>query len=297
MATAIRTTCPRDCYDACGVLVIRRGGRIVVRGDPDHPVSRGALCRKCSIAYNGVLLDPAARLTRPLRRWGPKGEGRFEPITWDEAIATVADRLGDIAAGPGADTILNAHYTGTCSLIATAFPSRFFLRLGATEVDPDSVCNAAGHAALTYVYGTSVTGFDPRTARDSACIFVWGANPSATAPHAHDHWLPEAPCPVVVVDPIRTATAAAADLHLQPFPGSDAALAFALMHVLRRDGRFDRAFLAEHAVGADELDPLLDGCPPEWGERVTGVPAAAIERAAALYGAGRGSSASRRAAT
>jgi anaerobic selenocysteine-containing dehydrogenase len=283
----VLTTCPRDCYDACGVLVTVRDGRIRnVRGDPDHPVSRGKLCRKCAIAYNGVLLDAEQRLTQPLRRVGPKGEGRFEQVSWQVAIGEIAERLVAIADGPGADTILNAHYTGTCSILAYNFPQRFFRRLGATEVDPDSVCNKAGHVALDYMYGSSVTGFDPRTARDSACIVVWGANPSASAPHAHDNWLPESPGRVIVVDPIRTPTAAAADLHLQPFPGSDAALAFALMHVIVRDGMADRDLLLQHAVGWDELEPMLAACTPEWGEAVTGVPAALIEDAARSYGVG-----------
>jgi anaerobic selenocysteine-containing dehydrogenase len=284
----VLTTCPRDCYDACGVLVtVRDDGSIRnVRGDPSHPVSRGTLCRKCTIAYNGVLIDPEQRLTTPLRRVGAKGEGRFEPVSWDVAIAEIAERLGAIADGPGADTILNAHYTGTCSVLAFNFPQRFFRRLGATEVDPDSVCNKAGHVALDYMYGTSVTGFDPRTARDAACIVVWGANPSASAPHAHEQWLPEAPGRVIVVDPIRTPTAADADLHLQLFPGSDAALAFALMHVIVRDGMADRSLLHGHTVGWDELEPMLDACTPAWGEAATGVPAALIEDAAQSYGAG-----------
>src|SRR5438876_4506177 len=93
----ILTTCPRDCYDACGVLVTVRDGRIRnVRGDPSHPVSRGKLCRKCSIAYNGVLIDPEQRLATPLRRTGQKGDGRFEPVSWDVAIAEIAERLGEI---------------------------------------------------------------------------------------------------------------------------------------------------------------------------------------------------------
>jgi anaerobic selenocysteine-containing dehydrogenase len=285
--TVLRTTCPRDCYDACGMLVTLRDGAIrSVRGDPAHPVSRGKLCRKCSIGYNGVFLDPEARLTEPLRRVGEKGQGRFQPVSWEEALAEVGNRWRAICAGPGAQTILNAHYTGTCSVIAGSFGSRFFRRLGATEVDPDSVCNKAGHVALDYVYGTSVTGFDPRSARDAACILVWGANPSASAPHAHDHWLPEAPGRVVVVDPVRTPTAAQADLHLQPFPGSDAALAFALLHVIVRDGHADRGLLDQHAVGWDELEPMLEPCTPAWAERMTGVPAGLIEEAAAAYGPG-----------
>src|SRR5947207_4764625 len=270
----ILTTCPRDCYDACGVLVTVREGRGPnVRGPPARPVSRGKLCRKCSIAYNGVLLDPEQRLTEPLRRVGRKGEGRFEPVSWQAAIGEIAERLGAIAGGPGGHTILNAHYTGTCSLLAYNFPLRFFRRLGATEVDPDSVCNKAGHVALDYLYGSSTTGFDPRSARDAACIVVWGANPSASAPHAHDNWLPESPGRVIVVDPIRTPTAAAADLHLQPFPGSDAALAFALMHVIVREGMADRELLLLHTAGWDELEPMLAACTPGWGEAVTGVPA------------------------
>jgi anaerobic selenocysteine-containing dehydrogenase len=283
MDEVILTTCPRDCYDACGVAVVKRDGRIRhVRGDPSHPVSRGRLCAKCSTAYNGVLRDERARLLAPLRRTGRKGAGAFEPISWERALAEIAQRLGDL---PG-ETVLNAHYTGTFALLGYHFPQRFFNRLGATEVDPDTICNKAGHVALEYTYGTSVDGFDPRTAGDAACILVWGANPSACAPHQQEHWLAEAPGEVIVVDPIRTPSAAAADLHLAPYPGSDAALAFAIAHVIRRDGLLDAGLLAEHTVGYGEIAALLDDCTPAWGEQVTGVPAALIERAARRYGAG-----------
>ncbi|MDP9262569.1 MAG: molybdopterin-dependent oxidoreductase, partial [Actinomycetota bacterium] len=217
---------------------------------------------------------------------GAKGEARFEPVSWDEALAAIAGRLERIVAGRGAETVLNAHYTGTFSLLGYFFPLRFFNRLGATEVDPDTICNKAGHVALEYVYGSSLVGFDPRTARDAACILVWGANPSASAPHAHDHWLPESPASVIVVDPVRTPTAAAADLHLQPFPGSDAALAFAVLHVIRREGLVDRDFVRGHTFGFEELEPLLADCTPAWGEAATGVPASLIEQAAVLYGRG-----------
>lgn len=279
----VLTTCPRDCYDACGIAVVKRDGAIRhVRGDPDHPVSRGKLCRKCSIGYNGAFLDPDVRLTRPLRRTGAKGEGRFDPVSWDEAVGEIAGRLRGIEG----HAVLNAHYTGTFALLSYFFPLRFFHRLGATEVDPDTICNKAGHVALEYVYGTSTVGFDPLTARDSACILVWGANPSASAPHAHEHWLPESPASVVVVDPVLTPTAEAADLHLQPFPGSDAALAFALLHVVAREGLCDLDFIRGHTVGWDEVEPLLADCTPEWGEAATGVSAGQIEDAVRLYGRG-----------
>jgi anaerobic selenocysteine-containing dehydrogenase len=283
----VRTTCPRDCYDACGIAVVKRAdGLVKVLGDPEHTVSRGALCGKCAIAYNGAFLDPKARVTRPMKRVGPKGEGRFEAIGWDQATAEIAARLQDIVSRHGAETIWHTHYTGTCSLLAGGFPQRFFNRLGASEVDPDSICNAAGHAALQYMYGASDVGFDPRTAKDANCIMVWGGNPFASAPHQHKHWLKEAKAKKIVIDPVRHPTAADADLHLQLFPGSDAALAFAMLHVLKRERMIDRAFLAAHTVGWDELEPAVERCSPEWAAPITGLKAAQIEDAARIYGRG-----------
>src|ERR1700692_1099406 len=269
------------------MLVHRRDGVVTaVRGNPAHAVSRGTLCGKCSTAYNREWRDPQRRLGQPLRGVGAQGAGRFAPLSSDTAFEEIAHRLQRIIASHGARTILNAHYTGTISLLAGIAPMRFFNRLGATEVTPDTICNMARQGALRYTYGTSLDGFDPRTAKDAACIVVWGANPHASAPHAHDHWLPEAPGKVVVVDPIRTPTAAQADIHLQPFPGSDAALAFALLHVIRREGLIDTAFIAAHVQGWDELEPLLGACDPAWGAAVTGVSAALIEEVAVLYARG-----------
>lgn len=293
----LTTTCPRDCYDSCGVSVIKRDGIVTaVRGDPHHPVSRGTLCGKCSTAYNREWRDPHRRLTEPLKRIRPKTAGGgadltrdpgcFEPIGWDRAIAEISARLASIVDAQGARSILNAHYTGTISLLAGVAPMRFFNRLGATEVTPDTICNMAGHVALRYVYGTSLDGFDPRTAKDAACIVVWGANPHASAPHAYEHWLPEAPGKIVVVDPIRTPTAAAADIHLQPFPGSDAALAFALLHVIHRDGLIDESFVERHVFGWEELRPLIAACDLGRLAAETGVPPALIEEVAHLYARG-----------
>ena len=240
MTTLIKTNCPRDCYDGCGIVVEpRANGRHRVLGDPDHPVSRGKLCSKCAVAYNGVWQDPTARLQFPLKRVGRKGGDDFVKISWDEALATVAARMHNVITKHGPESILHTHYSGTLSLIGYMFPNRRFNHLGASEVDPDSICNAAGHVAWTLQFGSSIQGFDPRAARDADCILVWGANPSHAAPHAHEHWLAEAPGKIVVVDPLRTETAAAADL--QPRPGTDAALAFSLLHCLRAAGRFDEA--------------------------------------------------------
>ena len=287
MTTTIRTNCPRDCYDGCGIIAERRDGAPArILGDPDHPVSRGRLCSKCAIAYNGVWQDAAARLQTPLRRTGAKGTAAFEPVDWDTALGAIAERLNGVIADHGADAILQTHYSGTLSLIAYLFPNRFFHHIGASVVDPDSICNAAGHVAWHLQFGNSVMGFDPRTAKDAQCIVVWGANPSHSAPHAHEHWLTESPAKIVVVDPIRTETAAAADLHLQPRPGTDAALAFGLLNALEAGGHFDDAFIAAHTLGADEIADTIARCTPEWAARETGVPVEDIRAAAALYGAG-----------
>ncbi len=282
----IRTTCPRDCYDACGIEVLVRGGEVRVRGDREHAVSRGKLCPKCTAAYNGVFLDPETRLTQPLRRIGTKGDGRFQAVGWQEALDETAARLTDVVDRLGPAAIFNTHYTGTFSVLGFLFPSRFFARLGATEVDPDTVCNKAGHVALEYTYGDSQEGFDPRTVEASDVVLVWGANPAISAPHQHDNWLMEADAQVIVVDPIRTGTAQRADLHLQPRPGTDAALAFAMLHVIDRDGLTDDRFIAEHVDGWDEMLPQVRCSSPAWAERVCGVPAAHIEAAARAYAAG-----------
>ena len=283
----IRTSCPRDCYDGCGIAVVRRHGKITrVLGDPEHPVSRGSLCGKCAIAYNGVWLDPESRLLHPLRRTGPKGSGLFERVSWEEALGAIATRLDTIITESGAQSILHTHYTGTCSALANAFPERFFNRIGATEAVPDSICNNAGHQALHYVLGSSVNGFDPATARDSACIVVWGANPAHSAPHAHKHWLKESRAKVVVIDPVRHLTASQADIHLQVNPGSDAVLAFGLCHIARRDDLLDDAWITHHVEGYDEVEEAIAAADPESTSRVTGVPVSLIEETAHLYAKG-----------
>lgn len=282
----IRTTCPRDCYDACGIVVLRKDGVISkILGDAEHPVARGALCGKCALAYNGVWLDKNARLASPLKRIGKKGEGKFAPASWDEALTTIAARLNAIRAENPAK-ILHTHYTGTVALLSTAFPLRFFNAIGATEVDPDSVCNKAGHVALNWTIGDSCAGFDPRAAAHAACIVVWGANPFASAPHMHKFWLKETSAKILVIDPIRHKTAEDAHLHLQLRPGSDAALAFGFMHIAKRDGLLDEAFIADHVLGWDDLAPAVANAIPGWTAAQTDLPVEQIEAAAKLYAAG-----------
>ena len=287
---SVRTTCPRDCYDACGIVAIVRDGRISkVLGDPTHLRAQGALCGKCALAYNGVWLDPDRRLTRPLKRIGPKGSSQFKTVDWNEALHDIAARLNDIVSTTGAQSILQTHYTGICSLIAGNFPCRFFNRLGATEVDPDTVCNKAGHEALRLMFGSSFFGFDPRSGEDTDCLLIWGANPSCSAPHVHKNWIPKVHknAWVIVVDPVRHETARTADLHLQLRPGTDALLAFAMLHVMHRDKLLDEAFLESHVLGWDDVLTDVVAMDLNYAANVTGVPRDQIEQAAHWYGSAK----------
>lgn len=286
----VKTTCPRDCYDACGIVVVRKDGGIgKVLGDPDHAIARGGLCGKCAIAYNGAWRDATARLATPLIRIGAKGAGVFRPASWDEALDHIATRLRPLVEAGEARTILHTHYTGTVGLVGGWFPTRFFNRLGATEVDPDTVCNKAGHVALELTFGDSLQGFDPRTAADARTIMIWGGNPSHSAPHQDKVWVNAARkrgTKVIVVDPIGHRTARSADLHLKLAPGSDGALAFALMNVLLERDLVDRAFLDAHVQGWQEMVPAIQEMTPERAAAACGVREADIVEAAVAYGNG-----------
>ena len=224
---------------------VRDGAVRHVRGDRSHPVSRGSCVASAPPAITASFWIRDVRLTKPLCRMVPRARAALRVARWDEAIAVVADRLGEIAAeDPGA--ILNAHYTGTFALLGYAFRMRFLRR----SVHARSIRTRSATRPVTSRSDTCTARRRTvliRAPPRRRCILVWGANPSASAPHRHEHWLPEAPGRVIVVDPLATETARQADLHLQPFPGTDAALAFAIAHVLRRDGLLDEVLLAAHA--------------------------------------------------
>ncbi len=212
-----------------------------------------------------------------------RAPGDFEPVSWDAALADIAARLKKIS---DPRTIYHTHYTGTLSMIAGGFPGRFFSRLGATEVDPDTVCNKAGHVVLADMFGTSLSGFDPEQIANARCLMVWGANPSHSAPHMHSGWVKSTDAALVVVDPIATGTAKLADIHLQLRPGSDAALAFGMLHVIKRAGLLDRGFIDRHVLGFDGVEAEIVAATPQRTAALTGVDAALIEKAALVFARG-----------
>ena len=282
-----RSVCPYDCPDTCGLLVDVADGRaIAVKGDPEHPHSRGTLCPKMT-RYPETVHSPR-RLTTPLLATGPKGSGSFAPISWPEAIQRIAARWQDLIREHGAEAILPYSYAGTMGLVQRNAGHPFFHRLGASRLDR-TICSPAKAAGWAAVMGQ--TGAQPPdTARHSDLIILWGSNAVATSLHSL-HWVREARragAQVWLIDTYATPTAACADRVILVRPGSDGALALGLMHLLVRDGLQDQAFLDDRVQGFPELAAqVLPSYPPERVAALTGLAAPVLEQLAAAYGRAR----------
>jgi len=284
----IRGACPHNCPDTCGwVVTLDEAGRPTrIQGDAEHPYTRGWLCAKVN-RYLEFVLHPE-RLRHPLRRVGPKGEGRFEPISWDEALGEIAARWQALAAEHGPEAILPYSYSGTLGLVqCNVANARLWARLGASGLDR-TICSVAGTEALRATVGGSY-GTDPESVVDSRLVLLWGTNPASTHPHFIP-WLDEARrrgARVILIDPHRSLTAQRADLHLMPRPGSDGALALAVMHVLFAEGLTDEAWGREHTVGWDALRSRAAEMPPARAAELTGLGTEAIAALAREYGTTR----------
>jgi anaerobic selenocysteine-containing dehydrogenase len=279
----VRGACPLDCPDTCAWIVEREGGAaLALRGDPTHPYTRGWLCNKVA-DYLAYTRSPD-RLLFPLRRVGPKGSGRFERISWDEALATVASRLREVIEEHGPEAIWPFVGSGSMGLIQGIYGAgrRLWNVLG-TSRHAVTICTVAGGFGTGYTLGDNRVGMDPETLRFSRLVLLWGANVQSTHPHlwqairearASGAW-------VVAIDPLRTRTAAACDEHLAPLPGTDAALALGLLHVVLREGGEDREFLAERTVGWEAFRERVLAMTPERAAAIAGLP---VDR---LVGLGR----------
>jgi anaerobic selenocysteine-containing dehydrogenase len=284
VSTLVRGCCPHDCPDTCAVLTEVQDGRAVrFSGDPEHPITRGWLCAKVR-PYLDRVYHPD-RLTHPLRRVGPKGGGRWERVSWDEAVAEIAGRWQAIIAEHGGAAILPYSFSGTLGLVQLAVCNeRLWNRLGASGLER-SICGAAAEQAVKLTLGERLAPEYPDV-RESKLVVVWGHNPASTAPHFMP-FLREAQragAELVVVDPRRTLTARGADEHVRPRPATDAALALGLMHVLFNEGLHDEPWLREHTVGWEELRQRAMEYPPERVAEITGVPVAQIVDLARRYG-------------
>jgi anaerobic selenocysteine-containing dehydrogenase len=267
------------------MLVTVEDGRAVrMAGDPDHPVTRGFLCTKVARYLERTYHD--GRLLYPQIRTGAKGDGQFRRASWDEALGLIASRLRNTIDAHGAESILPYSYAGTMGLLqGEGMDRRFFHALGASLLER-TICASAGTEALNVTYGTRM-GPDPEDIVDARLILLWGTNTLTSNPHLWP-FVREAKArgaTTVCIDPLRTRTAAVCDEHIAIRPGTDAALALAMMHVLFRDGLADRQYLEEMTLGWEELrDRALNEYSPERAAAICRIPAATIEHLARRYG-------------
>jgi anaerobic selenocysteine-containing dehydrogenase len=273
----VRGACPHDCPDTCAMLVTVEQGRAVrVAGDPDHPFTRGFLCAKVN-RYVERTYHPD-RLVYPQRRVGPKGAGRFARISWDEAVDEIADRLGAIArSADGPQAILPYSYAGTMGQVqGSSIDRRFFHSLGASMLDR-TICSMAGTWGMRMTVGANI-GADPEGLPESDLVLLWGTNTLTSNPHLWPFVIQarERGARIVAIDPIRTRTAAQCDDWLALRPGTDAALALGMMHVLLERGVEDREYIAAHTLGFDQLRERVREYPPSRVSAITGLSEATV---------------------
>ena len=285
-ASAIKASvCPHDCPSTCALAVEVLDGRQIgaVRGAEDNDYTAGVICAKVS-RYRERIHHPD-RLTQPLLRNGPKGAGQFRPIAWDEALDRIAERFAADAAKWGAEAVWPFYYAGTMGLVQRDGINRLrhVMRYSRQKL---TICTSLPDIGWRAGVGAA-RGVDAREIAKSDLIVVWGGNPVATQVNVMTHVArarKERGAKLVVIDPYRTPTAAAADLHLAPRPGADAALACAVMHVAFRDGWADRDYMRDYADCPEALQAHLRDRGPQWAEAITGLPATQIEAFATLYG-------------
>ncbi|PAF29926.1 molybdopterin oxidoreductase family protein [Paenibacillus sp. 7516] len=276
--------CPLDCPDTCGLLLHKENGKIVkVAGNPDHPITKGAICNKVRNMAERVYHPE--RLQYPMRRVGAKGEGKFERISWDEAIHEITGKFKSISTKYGSESILPYSFYGNMGILGVdGMDRRFFNALGASMLE-QTICNAAGNTGWKYTMGAN-RGTLPEDTEHSDLILVWGGNIVST--NMHQVVLAEKArkkgAQIVVIDVHRNRTAQWGDWFIPLYPGTDSALALGLMNVLFDRGLTDEAFMQKYTVGHEALRDHVRGYTPERVARITGVPEADIVKLAELYG-------------
>ena len=292
MKQVVHAVCPHDCPDACGVLITVESGRATrIQGDPEHPVTRGFLCAKVA-KYLDRVYSPD-RVLYPMRRVGPKGPAAgatrtgnqaWQRISWDQALDEIASRFRAISAEYGSEAILPYSFGGTLgALNSTSMDRRFFHRLGASQLER-AICSAAGEAGLESVYGVKL-GTDTEQFRHSKYIIAWASNIHANNVHLWP-FIVEAQrngAKLVVIDPYKTRTAACADWYLPINPGTDAALALGMMHVIIGENLHDADYVSKYTLGFEQLGEKVKEYPPERVAQWTGIAAADIRKLAREY--------------
>src|SRR5271169_5628190 len=281
----IRGACPHDCPDTCALQITVENGRAIkVEGAPDHPTTAGVLCTKVA-RYLDRTYAPS-RLLQPLHRIGPKGSARFAPVSWDEALSEIAARFREIAASPdGPQAILPYSYAGTMGLLqSSSMDRRFFHKLGASLLDR-TICASAGKAGYAATIGASI-GTDLEQFEHARLILIWGSNPIVSNLHLWSR-VQEAKrrgAKLVAIDPYRSLTAEKCHVHLALRPGTDAALALGMMHVLIAEDRLDHDYISRYTLGFEALQGRAGEYPPSRVAQITGLAVDDIVTLARDYG-------------
>ncbi|MBM7062392.1 molybdopterin oxidoreductase family protein [Pseudomonas sp. UL073] len=283
-ASIVRAACPHDCPDTCAMLItVQDGVATEVRGDPEHPTTGGALCTK--VARYLQRTYHADRLLYPMKRIGKKGEGQFERISWDEALDTIAARLTEIAAR-APQAILPYSYAGTMGLVqGDSMSARFFHKIGASYLDR-TICSTAGSVGYAYSIGAQL-GTDVEQFEHSKLILIWGGNPIASNLHfwTRVQQAKRRGAKLIAIDPYRSLTAEKCHQHIALLPGTDAALALGMMHVLIAEDLLDEDYIAEHTLGFDQLKERVQDWTPERTAQTCGISAEEVLQLAREYGA------------
>ena len=284
MAITIRKmSCPYDCPSTCGLLAEIENGRIVkVKNDKTHPVSKNGICRKMQHYEQDIYsMD---RLMKPMRRVGKKGEGKFEPISWNEAVREITDHFKDIIEKWGSEAILPCVYSGVMSDIQRSCGDAFFNRMGALEL-VKTLCSSAKGAGYDAVVGK--TGcLEPTELNGSDLYLIWSCNMAATRLQT----LADLQKPAnrhkkkILIDVYPNPTAAYCDQVITIKAGTDGALALAMMNVLKNEHLVDKSFVGKYTSGYPEFAETLDAYTPEWAESETGIPAEVIRQLAREFG-------------
>ena len=277
------SVCALDCPDCCSLLInVDDGKGTRLRGNPNHPITQGFLCGKVA-RYLEREYSPD-RLLYPQKRIGTKGEGKFQRISWDEALDTIANRLSAIAAEYGSEAILPYSYAGTMGLLnGSGMDRRFFHRLGASRLDR-TICSSTGGAGLTETLGHRY-GTEPEQFKESKLIIAWGANILATNVHLWP-FIVEARrrgAKFYTIDPVRNKTGHLSDKHFAIFPGSDLALALGLMHVIIGENLYDADYVDRYTDGFDAMQKRAAEYPPDRVEALTGISRADVVALAREY--------------
>ncbi|MBO1514414.1 molybdopterin-containing oxidoreductase family protein [Metabacillus bambusae] len=280
----VPSVCSLDCPDQCGLLIHKKDGKIVkIEGDPDHPVTKGNICNK--VRNMGERIYDQKRIKTPLKRIGEKGEGKFQPISWQEAIETITNQWKKLISEKGSESILPYSFYGNMGNInAEGMDRRFFHRLGSSQLDR-SICSVAGSKGYSYTMGGSY-GTDPEEMTETKLFIMWGIN--AVSTNMHQMTIAQKArkngAKIVVIDVHKNQTGKMADWFIPILPGTDGALALGIMHVLYKEKLVNRSFLKVYTVGYEVLEEHVSNYDPQMVSDITGVSVENIYTLARMYG-------------